>query len=194
MACLLHHLYETVEAHPVVSVGECGEYVGVECPCRCVCVAFDAWNLHESAYGVARHAEMVFKPHFGGILYLGGASSEQLACRSCRHGACHSNLALTTNLGTGNAGVLLHYVADKTCGGKRTQNHDFRKVAAFPQMIERTWHHAAGAACGSGNDQAAGSVLFAHGEGIGEREASVAQVVFESLRLHMVGGRLAAQV
>ncbi len=117
VSCLFHHVYDFVERHAVSAVREGRVQVGVECARGREGVAFYARYLYEAAYGVACHAELVFKPHLGGILYLRRAASEQLARRCGSHRAGHSHFALASHVGSRDGCVLLHYVAYQAGSG-----------------------------------------------------------------------------
>ena len=62
------------------------------CACRGICIALDAGNLHETAYGVACHAEVVFESHFGSIFNLRRTASEELVGSGGRHSAGYTHL------------------------------------------------------------------------------------------------------
>ncbi len=57
-------------------------------------------NLHQTAYRVASHAEVMFQTHLCGIFNLSGTASEKLAGGTRRHGAGHSHLSLTADIGS----------------------------------------------------------------------------------------------
>ncbi len=143
MTCLLHHLYHAVKRHTVRAVGERGVSVGIQRSSGCIGIALYARNLHHAAHRVARHAQMMFKPHLGGIFYLCRASAKQLRRRSGSHRTRHPYFSLAPGFGTRDRGVVLHYVAHKSGGGESAQHTHIAEIAAFLKMIEHGRHHAA---------------------------------------------------
>ena len=97
--------------------GKGGIDVGVECACCSVGVAFDARDLHQTANGVAGHAEVMFQSHFGCILHTGQTTAEAVVSSGGRHGTCHPHFGLATGFGTGNGGQCLGDVTNETGGG-----------------------------------------------------------------------------
>ena len=83
----------------MLSVGKAGVQIGIQGTGGREGVALYAGNLHESANRFASHPQMVLEAHLSGVLYLGRAASEEMAGCSRRHGASHSYLTLTANLG-----------------------------------------------------------------------------------------------
>ena len=170
----------------MLSVGECRIDVGIERAGGGVGVAFDAGYLHKSAHRVARHPKVMLQSHLGGVFYLRRTSSEELARGGSGHGAGHAHLTLASYLGSGDAGVVFHDVAYKSCRGQRAKHLDFSELAAAEEMIERAGHHSARPARRSRNDHSARSVFLADGEGVGKRQSAAAEVVFETLGLHQI--------
>lgn len=152
MACFFHHLDEFVEADAMDTIGEAGIYICVEGTCGGVSVTFDTGDLYETADGVAGHAEVMFETHFGSILDLSGATSEELACGSGRHGASDTDLTLTTDISTRYTGIMLDDIADETGSGESMKHLLLREIAALPEMIEHTGHNPTRSASRSGND------------------------------------------
>ncbi len=120
---------------------------------------------------------MVFQRYFGGVLDLVDAHLEQLA-QSCRgHGAGGTDLRLTAAFRTADGGVGLDKIADQPGHGQRAQHAILRYAALLLHVAQDAGQHAARAAGGRGDDDAAIGVLFADGEGIGADDA-----VFTRLR------------
>ena len=67
---LFHDLYDLVERHTVVTIGERGVDIGVEGTAGSESVTLDTWYLHESADRVACHTEMMLQSHLRRIFYL----------------------------------------------------------------------------------------------------------------------------
>ena len=116
----------------MIAICEGGVEVGIECSCSGVGVALNARYLYQSAYGVAGHAEVMFKPHLGGVFYLRHRAAEELCGSRCRHSACHADLALAAHLCAGDRGVMLDHIADESGGSQRMQDTRLAEVLAFP--------------------------------------------------------------
>ena len=65
---------------------------------RAHAVAFDAWDLHQTADRVARHPEIVLHPDLGRVLYLLVCATQRGNQAPRGHRACHAHLALTPYL------------------------------------------------------------------------------------------------
>ena len=193
LASLLHDAYDAVEADTVLAVGKGGIEVGVECSGGRKGVALDAGYLHEAADGVARHAEVMLQPHLCRILYLCHAAAKELTGCCGGHGAGYADFTLTADIGSGDAGVLLDEIADESGGGDGVEDALFGEGVVVPQMVEHGRQYAAGATGGSRDDESAGGILFADGEGIGIDEARTLKVGFVALGLGEVDGGLALQ-
>ncbi len=109
---------------------------------------------------------MMLKPHFRRILYLCGGAAEQLRRRRGSHSARHADLALAPYLGTRNRCVLLHYIAEKTGRGKRTEYALLAEALRRVQMVQHRRHYAARAAGGRGDDKAARGILLRNSKSI----------------------------
>ena len=131
---LLHHFYYTVERHAVMAVGEGGISVGIQGTGGCVGVALDAGNLHQPAYRVARHAQVMLQSHFGSVFNLCGASAEELAGSRRSHRARYAHFCLASRFGARNGGVVLHDVSYQSCGGKCTED---ARVAELTGLLQR---------------------------------------------------------
>ena len=127
MPRLFHDTDDTVETDAVLAVGEGGVEVGIEGSGGSEGVALDAGNLHESADGVAGHAEVVLESHLCGVLDLCHRASEELAGGSRGHGTGHADFALAAYVGTADAGVVLDEVADEASGGESVKDTFFRE-------------------------------------------------------------------
>ena len=64
---------------------------------------------------------MMFETHLSRIFNLRGRTSEKLARSSGGHCACHADLSLTTDLRTGDRGIMLDDTAEKSGCRKRTE-------------------------------------------------------------------------
>ena len=77
------------------AIGEGGVKVGIQGACGGIGIPFYTRNLHQSAYRVAGHSQMMFQTHFRSIFYLCGAAAKKLVggCRSHCTGYADFSLA-----------------------------------------------------------------------------------------------------
>jgi len=148
-----------------------GEACGVDGFDCAHAVAFDAGDLDEAADGVAGHAEVVLHGDFGGVFDGGGVAVECGDEASGGHAASYADFSLTTDLGTGDAGVFFVENADG-CGGEEVTEQAglffvFGKIVAgvMEEEVGDGGDDACGSVGGSGDDAAAGGVLFVDGHG-----------------------------
>ena len=183
-----------VEGDAVLAIGEGGVDIGVQRTGGRKGVALNAGDLDEAADGVASHAQMVFKAHFGRILDLGRAASKEHAGGGRRHGAGHAHLALAADLGAGDGGVLLDDIAHDTGRSQRVADLLVAEGVSLGQVVKDARHDAAGAAGRGRDDGAAGSVFLGNGQSIGEYESTGTEVGLVAHGLDMIGRCLACQV
>ena len=143
VACLLHDLHYTVEAHGVTTIGERRIEVCVKSAGSRVGVTFYTWNLHKAADRIAGEPQVMFKSHLGGIFYLGRSSAEQLRCSRGSHGASHSDHTLASYFGSGIGGVVFHQVTEQSCRGKGPQDALLGKSLGCVEVIKHGENNSA---------------------------------------------------
>ena len=190
----LHHVHHFVEGDAVLAVAERGVELGVEGTAGRKGVALDARDLDEAADGVAGHAEVVLQAHLRRILYLRRRAAEELAGGRRSHGAGHTDLALASHLRAGDRGVVLDDVAEDAGRGQSMEDARLGEIVEFGQMDQHARHHATGSTRRGRGHRAAGGILLAHGQGIGEDAATALQRRLVGKRLRIVGRGLAGQV
>ena len=97
---LFHYSHHLVERYTMIPIGKTRIDISIQSPRRSIGIPFDTRYLHQSAHRIASHPQMMFQPHFGGILDLCGTTSEQLAGCRRSHSTCHSHFALTPHFGS----------------------------------------------------------------------------------------------
>src|SRR5690606_26845952 len=160
-AGVAHGLDDLVQRHLVLAVAAHGHAGGIDGLDRAHRVALDAGDLHRAADRVAGQAEVVLPADFGGVLDLAGAAAEGGHQAAGGHRAGHADLALATDLGAGDRGVLL--VEDADGGGGEQEVEDALLAGAGAEAVVVMQHRrddAGGAIGGRGDDAAAGGVLL----------------------------------
>ena len=142
MTRLPHHVHYLVERHTVYTIGETAVYVCIQCTCGGIGITLDTGYLHQTTDGVTCHTKMMLQAHLGGILYLCRRTAKKLVGSGRCHGACHTYLALTAYLGTGNGCIGLYHIAEKSGCGKCLENTLLGESTALPQMIKDTGYNA----------------------------------------------------
>ena len=77
--CLFHYSHHLVERYTMTSIGKSRIDISIQSPRRSIGIPFDTRYLYQSAHRIASHTQMMFQPHFGGILDLRRTTTEQLA-------------------------------------------------------------------------------------------------------------------
>lgn len=172
MARLFHNLHNAVKRHSMLAVGKCRIKVGIKCAGGSIGVALNAGYLHKAAHGVASHAEVMLKSHFGCIFHLRRASAKKLVCCTGSHGASYTHFALTSYFGTCYGGVLFHDIAYQSGGGECPKYSGLGKIAAFLEMIKYGRNHSARTAGGCSDNLTSAGIFFAYGQSVGKYEAA----------------------
>ena len=109
--------------------------------------------------------------HLCGIFQLIDAHFKQLAKGGGSHAAGGADLCLTAAGGAADGGICADDVADETRHRKGADDIMIGELVFILHIFQHRGHHAAGAAGGSGDDDAAVGILLADGKGIGADEA-----------------------
>ena len=171
---MVHGLHHQVEGDLTAARQEIGQGQGVDGAHGGHGVALDAGDLDKPTDGVAGKTQVMLQRHLGGVLDLVDAHFEQLTEGGGGHGAGGAHLGLTAAFCAADRCVGGHQITHKPRYGQGADDVAVGKSVLVLHILEDGGKDAAGAAGGSGDDDAVIGVLLTDGEGVGADQAVLA--------------------